>query len=42
MSVTSLIASDLAAFSPYRRKNVLRFGDYTVDQKGERLLGLQL
>jgi hypothetical protein len=32
ISVTSLIASDLAALTPCRRENVLRFGHYTVDQ----------
>jgi hypothetical protein len=26
----ALNASDLAVFSPYRRENVLRFGDYTT------------
>ncbi|MGX1027507.1 hypothetical protein RKD38_002188 [Streptomyces ambofaciens] len=28
----TLRASDLAVLSPYRRENVLRFGDYTTDQ----------
>jgi TnpA family transposase len=28
----TLKASDLAVLSPYRRENVLRFGDYTTDQ----------
>lgn len=28
----NLQASDLAVLSPYRRENVLRFGDYTKDQ----------
>lgn len=28
----TLPASDLAVLSPYRRENVLRFGDYTTDQ----------
>lgn len=28
----TLNASDLAVLSPYRRENVLRFGDYTTDQ----------
>ncbi|MFF3129646.1 hypothetical protein ACFVRD_47500 [Streptomyces sp. NPDC057908] len=27
----TLHASDLAVLSPYRRENVLRFGDYTTD-----------
>jgi hypothetical protein len=28
----TLHTSDLAVLSPYRRENVLRFGDYTTDQ----------
>ncbi|MEW1914744.1 Tn3 family transposase, partial [Kitasatospora sp. NPDC085895] len=28
----TLSASDLTVLSPYRRENVLRFGDYTTDQ----------
>jgi hypothetical protein len=28
----ALHASDLAVLSPYRRENILRFGDYTTDQ----------
>lgn len=28
----TLNASDLAVLSPYRRENVLRFGDYTTDR----------
>ena len=28
----TLHTADLVVLSPYRRENVLRFGDYTIDQ----------
>ncbi|MFJ4966409.1 Tn3 family transposase [Streptomyces sp. NPDC088729] len=36
----TLNPSDLAVLSPYRRENVLRFGDDTADQYGAGFSGL--